>query len=440
MKPAPDNNTAHRAQKPNETADDVTARYLADVRQFDLLSRTQEQALWTHIDACKARLQRALFTSPVALAVLTRLWRQVATGDMLPTHVVSAEGATKPAQQRQITARLAAAVATLEQLQASLRERRGESLPTAASGAADRTHRQARAALWRQWIATWEALHLQTTVYEGIAFALRVEARSRPHDTAVRAAHAGWRRARKQLTEAKGRMLRANLRLVIHVANQYRGRGVPFLDLIQEGNIGLIHAMEKFEPQRGVKFITYAHWWVRQAISRNLMGQCRTVRLPLHVVERKNKLLTMTERLRNLHGREPSIAELSEATGWKPGEVVEMRAVAQPLMRLHTPITNDGKMLADILPDTESPPLEAYHAEQQRDHVLTDCLAKLSDREAMIIRMRYGFDTDGPHTLQEIAARLGLSRERIRQVENQALEKLRQSPYRDVLADFINPS
>jgi RNA polymerase sigma factor (sigma-70 family) len=231
-------------------------------------------------------------------------------------------------------------------------------------------------------------------------------------------------------------MIRANLRLVIHVANRYRGRGVPFLDLIQEGNIGLMRALEKFEYHRGLKFVTYAHWWVRQAISRAITEQYRTVRLPNHVVERKNKLRAVVDRLWGLHGRPPSVAEISAALEWTPQEVEDLQLAIQPMIRLHQPIADDGSLLTDILEDAQAAKPDELLAEEQLQRRLADCLDSLTEREAFILRRRYGLDCEHPHTLQEIADILGLSRERVRQLERQAFEKLRQ-PHRSAqLAEF----
>ncbi len=253
----------------------------------------------------------------------------------------------------------------------------------------------------------------------------------------MKAAHKFWQRSHRQLIQAKTQMLRANLRLVIHVANRYRGRGVPFLDLIQEGNIGLMRALEKFEHRRGLKFVTYAHWWVRQAISRAITEQYRTVRLPNHVVERKNKLRSVGDRLWDIHGRAPNTDELSSELGWSYKEVEELMLAVQPIMRLHQPVADDGSMLTDILEDDQAPKPDDMLAEEQLQRRLADCLASLTEREAFILRLRYGLEADHPHTLQEIADILGLSRERVRQLERQAFEKLRQPHRSALLADFI---
>jgi RNA polymerase primary sigma factor len=262
--------------------------------------------------------------------------------------------------------------------------------------------------------------------------------RATPDDRAWRAAHRAWTRARHELEQAKAEMLRANLRLVIHVANHYRGRGVPFLDLIQEGNIGLMRALDKFEPQRGLKFVTYAHWWVRQAVGRATTEQYRTVRLPNHVVERQSKLRSAADRLWGVYGRTPNVQELSAALGWTPREVEDLLAAGQPIARLYQPLTEDGNVLADILEDVQAPKPEELVAEDQLHHHLAQCLADLPDREALILRLRYGMETDHPHSLKEIGDILGLSRERVRQLEQLALNKLRRSHHSTMLADFAH--
>jgi RNA polymerase sigma factor (sigma-70 family) len=328
-------------------------------------------------------------------------------------------------------------VVLLQDLYAQLRKLRVRSRATSRSAAKRRALRQESAALWQQWVNAWESLSLLSSVYEDVQLALQVALEASPQDPALRASHAFWQRTSRQLTVAKTQMLRANLRLVIHVANRYRGRGVPFLDLIQEGNIGLMRALEKFEHRRGLKFVTYAHWWVRQAISRAITEQYRTVRLPNHVVERKNKLRTVGDRLWDMHGRAPNTEELSRELGWTFKEVEELMLAVQPIMRLHQPVADDGSMLTDILEDDQAPRPDDMLAEEQLQRRLADCLASLTEREAFILRLRYGLEADHPHTLQEIADILGLSRERVRQLERQAFEKLRQPHRSALLADFV---
>jgi RNA polymerase sigma factor (sigma-70 family) len=230
--------------------------------------------------------------------------------------------------------------------------------------------------------------------------------------------------------------MQANLRLVIHIAMHFRNRGLPVLDLIQEGNLGLMRAVDKFEPRRGLKFVTYAHWWIRQAISRALSEQHRTVRLPSHVIERQSKLRAATTTLWQRHGHAPSPQELSAALGWTPEAVEELLITVQPIAQLQQPITDDGTALQDILEDTQTPQPEVLVAAAQMRRGVRAYLGHLTEREALIVRLRYGLDAYEPQSLQEIGDVLGLSRERVRQIEKQAFAKLRQLPQSAGLAEL----
>ena len=213
----------------------------------------------------------------------------------------------------------------------------------------------ARARLWRAWLTTWESLRVPPQVTEAIRSALDAAWQADPEDPALHAAYHAWARAQDALEQAKAQMMQANLRLVIHIALRYRHRGVPFLDLIQEGNLGLIRAVDKFEPQRGWRFVTYAHWWIRQAISRAIDEQHRTIRLPSHVVERQHKLHAAATRLEERDGRAPRPEALSAALGWTPEDVEDLLRVTQPLVYLQQPLRDEGTALQDVLADTETP-------------------------------------------------------------------------------------
>jgi RNA polymerase sigma factor (sigma-70 family) len=417
-----------------ETANLVT-QYFGEVRRFALLSFAEEQALGHRIAAYRARVRRTLCTSPVALPTLTRVWQQVAPADIPLTQVGREVDATTHDQAAWHT-QLGEALPRLQDLATRLRSLARPGQAPVGTAQERRTRRQERARLWHQWIATWEALQLHPRVYETVRQALDTARGAQPRDPALHTTYRAWARAQQRLEQAKAQMLRANLRLVIHMAKRYRGGGVPFLDLIQEGNLGLMRALDKFEPQRGLKFVTYAHWWVRQAISRAVMGQHRTVRLPSHVVERQHTLRRVSSQLWQVYGRAPSVPELSAALGWTATAVEELRAAGQAILRLHQPITDDGGMLADVLADPQAPQPAARVEEEQFHRRLAECLASLPAREAMILRLRYGLETDHPHTLQEIGDLLGVSRERIRQLEKVALKKLRRPHSNALLADF----
>jgi RNA polymerase primary sigma factor len=285
-------------------------------------------------------------------------------------------------------------------------------------------------------MAICEALELPDSVYDMLQSELESANETCPDDMNIRVAYRLWRCAQRKFEDARAAMMKANLRLVIHVANRYRNRGVLFLDLIQEGNMGLMRALDKFEPERGLKFVTYAHWWIRQAVSRAVSEQYRTVRLPCHVVERKGKLYAADEKLWDQLGRAPSVAELSVALGWTTTQVENLLTAIQPITRLEYSVSDEGHELVDLLADEEELKPEAMVADKQLNYHLSACLNALPEREAFIIRMRYGFESERSHTLQEIADVLDLSRERVRQLEKVAFERLRQPEWSQVLSEF----
>lgn len=412
--------------------DHLVARYFGDIRQFALLSRSEEQALVARIERAQNRERRALYAAPTALPTLQGIWRKVERGKMPLAQVLcGADGRSCCAPgQDDLKRRLGDAVLELQELAICLHEARPWDRGAPQTTAECRRMRRAYAELWKQWRKTWEALMLHPRVYDELRQTLAAERAAHP------AAYRPWRTAFERLTQVKDCMIRANLRLVIHVANRYRGRGVPFLDLIQEGNIGLMRALDKFEPARGLKFVTYAHWWVRQAISRAITEQNRTVRLPNHVLERKSKLRAAVDRLWSQYGRPPTSDELAVALGWTRQEVEELQSAVQPLVRLQQPLTEDGITAVDLVQDDQAPQPDELLAEDQLREHLARCLAGLTEREAFVIRLRYGLDSEEPHTLQKIADMLGLCRERVRQLERQALGKLRQPHRSAALADF----
>jgi RNA polymerase sigma factor (sigma-70 family) len=266
--------------------------------------------------------------------------------------------------------------------------------------------------------------------------ALDLERLAHPDDVALRVAQQGWRRAQVELEEAKSQMLHANLRLVVHVAKKYRGQDVPLLDLIQEGNIGLMRAIDKFNPALGFKFTTYAYWWIRQAIGRSLIEQGGTIRIPSHVVERQHKLRTTSDRLYHVHGRLPTAQELSAELGWTTNEIERLRGRQQMVLRLNAPLTDDGWKLEDVVEDDRIAPPEAQLEERELRQCLASGLNGLTQREALVISLRFGLQNDRSHNLREIGERLGLSHERIRQIEQIALKKLRAPELGASIADF----
>jgi RNA polymerase sigma factor (sigma-70 family) len=427
---------ASMAKNESET-DNLVAHYLGDVRQFRLLSFAEERAVWAQIERRKARLRRVLCITPGALEVMTGIWQQVERAEIPLRQVVCNAGETQNHSQ-ELIARLGKMAHALRPLRTNTSELRGLDRTSVRSVQKRRRARREMVRRWHQWIETWEALGLHPKVYEAIQCALEGELQAKPDDPGLRAAHTTVLRVQRALEQAKAQMMQANLRLVIHVANRYRNRGIPFLDLIQEGNLGLMRALDKFEPQRGLKFVTYAHWWIRQAISRAIAEQQRTVRLPSHIIERKSKLRAAGDRLWDIHGRAPSVQELGVELGWTAKGVEDLLTAVQPITRLQQPLTDEGSMLMDLLEDEQATKPEELVAEEQLQRRMTECLASLTEREAFILRQRYGLGADHPHTLQEIASILGLSRERVRQLEKQAFEKLRKPQWSILLADFAD--
>ena len=244
--------------------------------------------------------------------------------------------------------------------------------------------------------------------------------------TAVSATLKKLRVGETEAETAKQELLLANLRLVISVAKKYTYRGLQFLDLIQEGNLGLMRAIEKFDYRRGFKFSTYAHWWIRQSITRAISDQSRTVRIPVHIIESMNKLGQTSHSLRLELGREPTPEELGHDLGLTPAKVRSLQRIAAQPISLETPIGSDeDRHLEDLLQDFEAPSPADTAIEADRREKISDVLRELSPREERVLRMRYGLGVDDEHTLEEVGRTFDVTRERIRQIESSAIKKLR---------------
>jgi RNA polymerase primary sigma factor len=426
---------------------DLVRVYLQQVGRRPLLTKAEEQALGEQMESLQVDLQRLYAQLPCARATLISLAGEVRSGK-----APAAELILFPDGRELTKARITPVLKAFEKLE-TMHRRIGE-LCVRRHVPGEREHRAVAdemAALTAEASELLAAQPIRPSVVDYVFEKLEranarvdeiqrlplgpekkseVEALRSKTGLAPRVFRQVFARVqerREALREVKRQFLEANLRLVVSVARRYTNRGLSMLDLIQEGNIGLMKAVDRFQYRRGWKFSTYATWWVRQAITRAIADYGRTIRLPVHVIESLTKLERERRELRTSLGREPAPREIAEKMGLSVDKVELLLESARPTSSLHVPIGDESSELGDLLPDTSAPSPEAETIASDAAEDIERVMAVLTDREREVLRLRFGLTSDREQTLGEIARRLMISRERVRQIEVRALAKLRAS-------------
>jgi RNA polymerase primary sigma factor len=425
---------------PTEKTDNIIWAYLKDIGRISLLSSEEEYDIAKRIEEGEAKIRSRLFDMPLAIAELQELVGQIKKDAVNVIDVVKnidEMNYTKKDEEQHKKK-----IVTLSNSLKNLHEKRVELKKQLAPDVDEFTKKQTEKKLLASDSKMEEiltGLALQKKVLEEIT--RRVQKRAKfLDDKEARSVEANLHEmdlVERELKVVKNRLIKANLRLVINIAKKYLNRGLSFLDLIQEGNMGLMKAAEKYDYQKGYKFSTYSTWWIRQAITRAIADYARTIRVPVHVLETMNKITKVTISLFQELGREPTLEEISAKAALPLEKVRKIMKVSNEPISIETPIGDDDSKLGDFIADPKSPsPFEELvniSCKEEIDKVLST----LTPREEKVIRMRLGIGEKTDYTLEEVGDVFGLTRERIRQIEAKALRKLKHPSRRKRLESFL---